>query len=84
VRDARAMLLWVYPREPLDNGVDFTVEIEADHQGVRIMVARDAQSVPHAIAVAVGDDRADFADTLVLWGLGSPDDSDEPPREWFV
>ena len=40
--------------------------------------------VPHAIAVSVGDDPADFADTLVLWSLDSPDDSDEPPREWFA
>jgi hypothetical protein len=52
-------------------------------KGVRIMVARDDQSVPHATAVALGDDPTDFADTLVMWGLDSPDDSDEPPRDWF-
>lgn len=50
---------------------------------VRIMVARDDQSVLHAIAVSVGDDRSDFADALTKWGLASPDDSNEPPREWF-
>jgi hypothetical protein len=77
------MLLWVYPHGPLDDGVDYDVEIEADHQGVRIMVARDGGSIPRAVAVAVGDDPADFGDTLVMWGLASPDDSDEPPREWF-
>jgi hypothetical protein len=84
VRDADAMLLWVYPHVPLDKKIDYQVEIEADHQGVRIMVARDDQAVPHAIAVAVGDDPDDFSDTLSMWGLASPDDTDEPPREWFT
>ena len=83
VRDAGGMLLWVYPHVALDKGVDYRVEIEVDHRGVRIMVARDEHSVPHAIAVSVGDDPNDFADTLAMWGLASPDDSDEPPREWF-
>jgi hypothetical protein len=78
------MLLWVYPHGPLDDQINYDVEIEADHRGVRIMVARDEGSVPHAIAVAIGDDPADFADTLVMWGLAAPDDSDEPPREWFA
>jgi hypothetical protein len=82
--DARVVLLWVYPRGPLDARIDYDVEIEADHGGVRIMVARDGGSVPHGIAVAVGDDPADLADTLVMWGLASPDDSEEPPREWFA
>jgi hypothetical protein len=78
------MLLWVYPHRPLDDRIDYDVEIEADHQGVRIMVARDEHAVPHAIAVSVGDDPSDFADTLLMWGLASPDDSDEPPPEWFA
>jgi hypothetical protein len=84
MRDAIGVLLRVYPHGPLDGGIDYEVEIEADHGGVRIMVARDEGSVPRAIAVSVGDDPADFADTLVMWGLDSPDDSDEPPREWFA
>lgn len=82
--DDYAMLLWVYPHGPLDDRVGYEVAIEADHHGVRIMVARDEQSVPHGIAVAVGDDPTDFADTLMKWGLAAHDGSDEPPREWFA
>jgi hypothetical protein len=84
VRDADGVLLWVYPHGSLDEGIDYEVEIEADHGGVRIMVARDQDFVPRAIAVSVGDDPADFADTLVMWGLDSPDDSGEPPGDWFT
>ena len=76
--------MWVYPDGTLDDRIDYDVEVEADHRGVRIMVARDERSVPHGMAVAVGDDPADFADTLAMWGLASPDDSEEPPREWFA
>lgn len=58
IRDPFDMLLWVYPHVALDKGIDYRVEIEADHRGVRIMVARDGQSIPHAIAVAVGHRRS--------------------------
>jgi hypothetical protein len=40
-RDAHGMLLWVYPHGPLDDRINYDIEIEADHRGVRIMVARD-------------------------------------------
>lgn len=83
VRHAGDMLLWVYPHGPLSDVIEYAVEVEADHGGVRIMVARDERSVPHAIAVSVGDDPADFADALTMWGLASLDDSNEPPPEWF-
>jgi hypothetical protein len=76
------MLLWVYPQGPLPDQIEFNVEVEADHQSVRILVARDPRDVPHGIAVAVGDDPSDFGDVLSMWGLGFPD-VDEPPREWF-
>jgi hypothetical protein len=36
------------------------------------------------IAVSVGDNPADFGDALTMWGLASPDDSDEPPSEPFA
>ena len=48
------------------------------------MVARDDESVPHAIAVSVGDDPADFADALTMWRLASLDATAEPPPEWFA
>jgi hypothetical protein len=78
------MLIWIWPRGPLDGALDYEVEIEADHRGVQVMVARDQASVPHAVAVAVGEDPTDFADALLMWGLASPDDSNEPPRDWFT
>ena len=31
------MLLWVYPHGSLDDRINYDVEIEADHRGVRIM-----------------------------------------------
>jgi len=78
------MLLWVHPHVALDTRIDYDLEIEADHLGVRVMVARDRQLVPVAVAVSVGDAPNDFADTLVMWGLAARDDSDEPPPEWFT
>ena len=76
------MVLWVYPQGPLPDQIDYNVEIEADHRGVRILVARDDRAVPHGMAVAVGDDPSDLGDVLTMWGLASPD-TDEPPPDCF-
>ena len=59
--NADVTLLWLYPHLALDNGV----EIEGDHRGVRVALARDHARIP--VAIAVGDDSDDFADALVMW-----------------
>ena len=76
------MLLWVYPQGPLPGAIDFSLAIEADHEYVRLMVARDAEQVPHGIALAVGDEPSDLGDVLSMWGIGFPD-AGELPVEWF-
>ena len=76
------MLLWVYPQGPLPEATDFSVAIEADHQSVRLMVARDVDQAPRGIALAVGDEPSDLGDVLSMWGIGFPEPG-EPPQEWF-
>jgi len=77
-------LVWAHPQGPLPDTIEYSVEIEADDRGVRVMVARDDREVPHGIAVAVGDDPTDLGDVLSMWGIGFPPDiPDSPPEDWF-
>lgn len=76
-------LVWSFPQGPLRPDVEYSVEIEADENGVVVMVARDSFQVPRGIAVAIGDDAADLGEVLSTWEIGFPPEvPDTPPDDW--
>ena len=63
------MILWRYPTQALLDDVEYSAEIEAEEPGVWVLVVRDPDNIPRAIAIITGDDRSDAQTLLTLWGL---------------
>jgi len=63
------VILWRYPTQALLDDVEYSAEIEAEEPGVWVLVVRDPDNIPRAIAIITGDDRSDAQTLLTLWGL---------------